>query len=276
MVNNPVTYALQQVRFEIPREILDKVFISLAAQRAGPYLNRLAPISVDARIREEVLDARVLVDTNLYGGREMMIVLDDCPSEMIDPYNIIYRVPKSLTGGGTITRATSVQMATSPLHGNMRTGINAYRGSQILDAAQSVLNSQSAAAPISTSYVQVIAENVVHIMDATGMLPNISLRCWVTNDDTLSHLMPTSYRKFAELVVWATKAFIYINAQIIMDKGFISAGSELGRFRETIDEYRDANENYKDLLEKVWPKVALLNDQNAKARHIKLAVGGGW
>lgn len=276
MVNNPITYALQQVRYEIPREILEKIFISLSEYRTGIALSRLAPISLDARIRESVIDPRVLTDINLYGGREMMIQLNDCPQEIIDPFNCIFRIPKSKTGDGTITRATSVQIATSPLYGDPRTGLATYRGSQMLDAAASVLNSQANTPPIATSYVQVIAENTVHVMDATGLASNLTLRCWVTNDDKLSHLMPTSYIKFAELVVWAVKAYIFINSDIVMDKGFISSGSDLGRFRDTVDEYRDANENYKTLLTKEWPKVALLNDQNAKARHIKLMVGGGW
>lgn len=274
MLNNPISYSLQQCRYKIPREILEKIFISLATMRGGQILNRYASISLDARIREEVIEPRVLQDCNLYGGREMMIPLQGMPCEILDNNTAIYRIPKSATAGATIVCATSVQANTSPLYGLGNSSLAAYGASQVLDSAANVLASHGNIPAIATAYVQVIAENTIQVMDGMGLTPNITLRCWVSNDEQLSHLMPTSYPIFSDLVVWAVKAFIYVNAQIVMDKGFVSSGSELGRFRETIDEYRDANENYDTILRKVWPKVVVLNDANAKARHIKLLVGG--
>lgn len=274
MLNNPISYSLQQVRYEIPREILEKIFISLPSLRAGGRMSPFASISLDARIREEVIEPRVLQDCNLYGGREMMIPLMGMPTEILDNNTAVYRIPKSATGGATIVCATSVQANTSPLYGVGNSAMAAFSGSQVLDAAASVMSSQGNIPSISTAYVQVIAENTIQVMDGMGLTPNLTLRCWVTNDEQLSHLMPTSYPIFADLVVWAVKAHVYTTAQIVMDKGFVASGAELGRFTDVVDSFSDANENYKTLLRRTWPKVVVLNDANAKARHLKLLVGG--
>lgn len=276
MINNPITYALQQVQFAIPKDILNKIFISLMSKDIGKPVHSMIPISLDARIREAVLDARVLPDINLYGGREINIPLYGVPCERPDTFNFVYRIPKSLTGGQTITRALAVAYGEGSVYGNMRMGAAFYGGSQMLDAATGVLASQSAIPAVSTAYCHVIGENVVHIMDSTGLPSNVYLRCWVTNDEMLSHLMPTTYKPFSEMVIYAVKAYIYINAQIIMDRGFIVAGAELGRFKDVVDGYSDADANYNTFLIEKWRKINILNDQVAKARHVKIITGGGW
>ena len=64
---NPITYALKQLRYSIPVEILEKVFVSTIWDDDG------LTVSLDARIREEVIEERVLVDCNLRYGQEITV-----------------------------------------------------------------------------------------------------------------------------------------------------------------------------------------------------------
>lgn len=275
MYNNPVTYALQQVRYDIPREILEKTFISMAGRQGqAGVLNRHTQVSLDARIREEVLEARVLEDCNLYGGRELQIPLAGLPRDNVDMYSAVFRIPKALTNGGTITRALSVHYQLPPTQGAPIVGPQTIGGSQVLDNANSLLMSHSNIPAISSANVQVVAENAVHVMLISPITENLLLRCWVSNDEELSHLMPATYGLFAEMVIWAVKAYIYNNMSITLDRGYVAGGAELGRFKEIVEEYRDANENYKALVRKKWPKAVILNDQQTKVRHIRQLVGG--
>jgi len=270
MSTNPISYALKQVQYEIPRDILSKIFISL------DNINPRVPVSLDSRIREKVIEARVLSDINLWGGKEVVIPLEAMPYEMIDRFNYVYQIPKKMTGGATITRAISVGYGEGAIQANAMLGSAIYGGSQAMDAAAGVLSSQAGIPMVSTAYCHVVGDNTIHVFDSTALPGRVFLRCWVTHDDQLSHLLPTSFMAFSELVVYAVKAHIYVNAQVLMDRGFIVSGGELGRFKDIVDGYSDANENYKTFLMDKWRKISILNDQVASSRHVKILTGGLW
>lgn len=265
---NPISYALRQLRFKIPKEILEKTFISTLNHRFTQ------PTSLDTRIRQEVIEPRVLVDCNLLGGTETHIPLFDLPREFLDPFTAVYRIPKSMTQGRTIVRAMSVAYGEGAIMG--ASNIAPTQGNLLLDGAAGVLNSALAIPIVSTAQCQLIGENVVMIADNMALPMNIYLRCWLENDENFNHIQPTSYPAFAKLVELAVKAYIYVNIQIPMDRAIIHAGSELGRFRETVDGYADANEQYETHLTEVWRKTAYLNDYTSHRRHCQRILGGNW
>lgn len=267
---NPITYALNQVRFEIPREILEKLFITQFAAQHCYY--KPTPISLDARIRDEVITPRVLMDCNMMGGTETHIRLTGLPREDVDAFTYVYRIPKTLTQGRSITAALSVTFGEGAVVG--ATNLVPMRGNVLLDAASGLLNSSTPIPMISTAKVKLIGENTILIADNMSMPTNIFLRCWLENDTNFNHINPRSYPAFSKLVVLAVKAYIYVNAMIPMDMGEIFAGNQLGRFKEVIDSYSDANEMYMTHLTEVWGRVAVLNDFDAHRRHIQLLVGG--
>lgn len=266
---NPIQYSLQQCRFEIPPEILEYVFVT-RQDKERRY--KPTPISIDAKIRELVIEPRVLVDCNLVGGTEVAIPLANCPKEVIDPFQAIYRIPKNLTNGRTITRALSVSFGEGAIVG--MSNLQPTYGNNLLDAAAGVLNSHLAIPQVSTANCQLIDENTVLIMDNFAIPMNAYLRCWLENDSNFNHIQPTSYDAFATLVILAVKAYIYNTMQIHMDRALIHAGGELGRFKEIVDEYSDANEMYRTHLRQVWRRVAYLNDFQAHRRHLQRLMGG--
>lgn len=266
---NPVVYGLKQVRQEIPKEVLDKIFLSNVDHRFRQAT------SVDTQIRTKVIEQRVLPDCNLVGGTEVYIDLSGLQREAVDPYTWIYRIPKERTQGRTITTVLSIGYGQgipvgvgymSPVRNN----------NALMDAAAGLLSSNSPIPMVSTAEIQLVGENTVMISNALTLPATAYLRCWLENDSNFNHLQPASYKDFAKLITLATKAYIWVNAQIPMDKSFIFAGNELGRFTQVVDSYSDANEQYETHFNEVWKKVAVFNDPVAIKRYHKTIMGGLW
>lgn len=264
---NLIQKSLAEVRFNIPREVLDYSFIDADHARS-----RL-PVSTETRIREQVIDARVKPDCNIVGGLETTVDLSQVVPEYLDVYRAVFRIPKRLTQGRSISSVLSLTFGVGAVMANTTLGVQGQ--SPMLDAANSVLQSHLPVPIVSTAAISLIAENTVLVEDNMALPMNMFLRCIIDNDENLSNINPRSYLKFTNLVVLATKAHIFQNAIIRLDVGFIQGGQTIGRIREVIDGYADANEMYYDYLENTWRGVAFLNDTQAKRRHLRSLVGGG-
>lgn len=266
---NPVTKALQELGYRIPRAILEKTFLS----NLKPF--SLMPTSLDARIRETVIEPRVMVDCNLMGGTETAIPLATVPRQQIDTFTYVYRIPKTLTQGRTITRAISISYGQTGILGTS-SNIPMQGTSPLMDAAAGLMLSQAPIPMVSTAQCQLIGENTVMVIDTTAIPQDIFLRCWLENDSNFNHIAPTSYQNFAKLVELAVKSYVYNHNQIPMDRAYIQGGYELGQFKSIVDGYADAEENYQTYLNEVWRKVAVLNDFHGRRRHISQVTGGNW
>lgn len=262
---NPITNALADLHYAIPREVLEKAFLSLVNHRTH------IPISVDSRIRELVIEPRVLKDCNLLGGTEMLIDLSGCPVQYIETYSAVYTIPKNLTQGRTITRALSIAYGPGIALGSNYAGSNAP--SAFTMAAGQVMQSNAPIPMVATAQCSMVGENTVMISDVNIIPSNVWLRCWIENDSELSTLQATAYPVFSKLVEHAVKAYIFNHTRIQMDIGFIHAGSELGMIKEVIESYSDAAANYETLRDTRWRKVAALNDFAFRKRHITMVTG---
>lgn len=266
MAHNPIQYAINHIRNTIPREILEKVFFS------NKYWRTKDATSLDHRIREEVIDARVTVDCNLVGGMQTTIYIQPGWMEWIDPMIAIARIPKEATQGRSITRALSISYGASvvaPAQGS-------YGGSVLLSKANNVLQSNSPVTVVATAEVNLVGENMIQIRDNVAISGTLYLRCWLEHDANFNHLAKPSWMNFAKLCEYACKAYVYNNTIIDMDRAYVDGGVELGRWASKIEEYSDAEENYQDYFHEKWKQVSVLNDPEAHRRHISMTVGGLW
>lgn len=265
---SPVQKAIADVKFKIPAEILSETFIR--TEFGG---RTMLPVTVDAMIREKIVDARVAMDVNLTGGTEVLVPLDGVPTENIDLYNIVYRIPKSLTEGKRISRVVSLGLGGGI--GLVAANVGNSGGvSEVWNTGMQVLNAASNIPQISTARCRLIGENTVLITEANAMFANAYLRCYVEHDTDFSQLRSTTYPAFSKLVELATKAYVYNTLIIRMGESKISSGFELGRFREIVDGYADANELYDTYMEETWRRVAIMDDQRSHERHISMLIGG--
>lgn len=266
---NPIQKALDEVKWEIPPEILQLVFIDRLKQW------RYTPISLDQQIIDLVIRPRVLVDCNLVGGAEVYIPLDKCGIEldMSEQYSTVYRIPKSMTQGRSILSVKNITFS-DPTYMSSAATIANMGASQMLYAGQAVMNAHATIPTVSSATVQLIGENTVLVRD-NAMLPmNSYLRAVLSNDENMNHLQLVSYLPFAEMVVMAVKAYIYVNRLIPMDKGELYAGVELGSIRSKIEEYADANELYREYRKTKWRKIAFMNDRESYSRYLRRQIGG--
>jgi hypothetical protein len=262
-----ISKALDEVKFRIPRQILDKVF----TQRNLRY--RQTPPSLDEQILAAVIRPRVMVDCNLVGGTEAFIDLSGVQFERADDYTSVYRIPKSRTNGRSINSVLNITFS-DPTKVSSYGVAAGQQNTMMMQVGSSVMDAHGSIPVTSTSTVQLIGENVVMVRDTVLLPANIYLRCILANDEQMSHIQLRSYPAFSNLVVLAVKAYIYNEYVIQLDIGELMGGMNIGRFKEIVDTYADANELYQEFLTTKWAKVSLMNDQSSYSRLLKTMIGG--
>lgn len=264
-----VTRAIQMLRFKIPPRILEAVFIDRHQRwRAGPKDWEDAVLNL-------VVRPRVLADCDLVGGTEALIRLEgpDIEQERQNDYTSVYRIPKKVTQGRSIMSVLNVTFADP-------TSVSSYgvaagcQNTTLMQAGQAVMDAYAALPVTSTARVQLIGENTVMVRDTVILPPNVYLRCILANDEQMSHLQLRTIPTFEELVTYAVKSYIYNTFRFEISLGELFGGQELGVVKETVDEYRDAEEMYGTFLREQWTKTSMMNDQETFSRHLRRLVGG--
>jgi len=262
---NPITKAMDEIQFSIPREILNQTFITQDLQ----FCQNI--VSLETRIREQVLDPRVLIDIDIKGGTEAFLPLEPpVQSEQPDPYTVIYHIPDEVVQNRPIVQVYSVHFA---ILGYQNAGMALQYGeSTMTSETRRVLDSAMRVPPALTSYLNLIAHNT--IMARYVYLPyrTAFMRVRLGNDNALSQIRPQAYHDFAQLCVLAVKAYIYNKMIVVMDQGQLSGGQMLGAFKEIVMNYADAEQMYREALRR-WSKIAVLNDPEAHRRHIRTVTG---
>lgn len=264
---NAITRAVDTVKFRIPRRILEEVFVERSARW------RQAPKSIDECILEQVVRPRVLVDCNLVGGTEAFVYLDDIPYERMNDYTSVYRIPKTKTQGRSILSVLNITFADPTKVSSYGIAAGA-QNTTLLQAGQAVMDAYGALPVTSTHRVQLIGENTIMVRDTIVLPPDVYLRCILANDENMSHIQMRSYQAFCKLVELAVKSYIYNDQIIELDIGKIRGGQEIGKFKEIVDGYADAEEQYQEYLTTTWQKVAYMNDNETFTRFVRSLVGG--
>lgn len=264
---NIIQKAISDVRFAIPPEVLQFAFADNNLGRMG------VPMSLDHRIRESVIDARVIPDCNLRGGKQLEVPLDGLPTQMYQNGMIVYHIPKERTDGCSITSVLSVTYGSHSAY-NAMSGRGYYdHHSDLMSAAGGMMSSAEQPVNLSTASVQLIGENVVLVKSPTPLPGNTFLRCNVEHDGALSNIAPASWPVFSKLVEYAVKAHIYINKRVMLDQGYLHGGMNLGILQEFVEGYSDANELYQELMTERWGKVTHANDPERMRRTMGMQIG---
>jgi hypothetical protein len=127
---------------------------------------------------------------------------------------------------------------------------------------------------VSTARLQLVGENTLLIKDLITLPPNSQLRCILANDEEMSALPLRSYRYFINLCEYAVKSHIYNELIIDIDQDQLQGGAQLGIFKEIVQGYSEAEQNYNDYLNDVMEIVLFQSDDSQYNRLIKLVVGG--
>lgn len=274
---NPIQKAVDDLKFRIPRQILEKAFVD----RLGSWRS-IQRASLDELIILNVIRARVLVDCQLYGGSQVLISLNGLPQDKPTEYMTVIHIPKTRTEGKSINSVLNVgfiglaylaSWAGTTSAGSLAT-YGSYENSALMTAAAGMVTAFDKIPMVSTSRVELIAENTICIRDSMNLAPDLTLRCVLADDINMNSLQLRAYRPFCNLVEYAVKSYIYNQLIIHMDQGELQGGAQLGAFKTIIDSYADAEQNYQDYLREVWEQVAFMQDETTYMRFMKMIIGG--
>jgi hypothetical protein len=266
-MDNPVAYALAYARRYIPVQILEATYMTGLDHR---YRGAL---SLDDQIRSKVIFPIVVTDSNLIGGTEVTVEVDETTREFVDSYSAVYQIPKEQTNNRAIVSVLSVSYGLSTPNMNFAANPN---GDFMMKTAAGMWWSNVAIPVISTARSTLVGENKVLVKDNIALPPRLFLRCWLENPEDYSHIPSTMYREFARLCELAIKADIYNRNIVAMDQGILQSGQELGSFRTIVESYSDAQENYWTYFNEEWQGVLRAGDFEANMKYIKLALGGRY
>lgn len=262
-----VEKAIAEIRFQIPEEILDLVFVKKA------YYHRDRPTNLDREMIKKVIAPRVVVDCNLLGGVDYLVPLLDAHREVTEEWMAVYRIPKPFTDNRSIISILNV-VYLNPYQVTATAGLSLRGWSSAMATSQAVLDAMAPIPNLSTSEVSLEGENTILIRDARVLPAQCFARCILSYDEYLSNINPRSYIAFSKMCVLAIKSYIWKNRIVAMGKGELTAGVELGVIKDIITQYETAEQDYQDYRMNTMRKVLKMNDDNQKRRHIVRIVGG--
>lgn len=256
---NAIQHAIGHVRSVIPPQILDLAFGQKnITQKPTMWHQPSQHQSLDYIIRERVIEPRVNKDCNLYGGTEVAVDLSDVPYEQPSHRERVFRIPFEKTNGLLITSVRHLSYL--HYHGSTMSGYN--RGDQRFNAIEDLYRAVASMPIVHTADCQVVGDNVVVVRDDTlHVQSDYALVCLVTNDPNMNNINPGLFVLYSRLVEYAVKNYIYVNLDISLERGYLVGGMNLGRIREIVDNYADAQEMYMETLTTQWQRGSFTNDR---------------
>lgn len=272
-MSNAINYTLGRLlgrgAIEIPRQVLEVGF-------RDEWLDRSAPITLENKILNWVIKERVIKDMNLFHGEEIMIDLSNVDAYSSNDYARIYNIPPELTNFREIMSVNHVSYVPFGQIIGHRGGSNLAMvpmvTNDLVTASSQVMNSVSAVPNMSTARCDLVGYNIVRITDRQRLQNAYVLNCYVTNDNYLSNIPPRAYPKFADACILAVKAYLYNQLVILMGEHYLQRGQELGIFKQVVEKWETAAEDYRLFLEEQWNVVSYIIDDNAYTRFLQVQV----
>lgn len=270
MALNPVDKAIADIKFALPKQILRKVFLNQHSFWSPQNT------SVEDQLRNLIINAKVIPDCDIISGVKMYLPTSDIPREYTDQFTVIFRVPKEKTQGRTITNVLGIgYLETNSYSQYSITNQMSECSINTLTENTLALMSANESIPVSsTAECTLIAENTVMVKDTMYIKPNGYLWCELANADDMANIQIRSLFHFSKLCILATKAYIYTQYLIEMDEGENSAGHALGAFRNVVEGWSSAQDDYDEYLTKTWSVVAYCNDARQYTDLIRMQFGG--
>lgn len=279
----PIQFALMEIHHVIPKEVLDLVFIPMSRYRLTKTRNMTT--TVDQMIIDKIIEGRIRQYIDAQGAQEVTIPLDGLRINVEGSQAWSCHIPKNMTQGRRITSVLGIHInyLAGPMGGNQ--GVFTQFGVGVANtstqhfeqpdlytrAAGMILNANRPVELNYTANVYLIDENTIYCEDRMPTSP-LALRCKLASDSEFSFIQGGNIPIFAQLVLYATQAYIYREASIRIDKAPMEAGIEVGTLKEWVDKYSDAEENFQSFIREKWRKIQRMSDKVARINHLNRLV----
>lgn len=240
--------ALRTIYNTIPSEILEVAF-------TPSQFN----CTLDERIQDRIIRGRVLHDCNINAGQIKRIPLYACETvylnpdpmytSLTDPSNgALYKIPPGVREHRDIVGVIDISYPYDYVGMNdaqMGFGVN---GNDLMGLASFALRSRTHTGACLTPTPTLLANNMVLINPTNSFMSDWVLLCRLAYDENFTSINNSSITPLTNLIVTATKAYIWVNLTIKIDQAVLSGGQEIGKFKEIVDQYTDANNQYSEDL----------------------------
>jgi hypothetical protein len=241
---NMVTYAVSRIMREIPHEVLYQAFGS------NEWYNHLNQLSIEERIRREVINGIVLPDCNIVGGESYVVNLGGLVWQWLENGARI-EIPMSMTLNRPISSVLSIETT--------------YRNSEPYGSMP------GQPGPTGLNEVYLVGPNVIFTPINPGNL-NCFLRCILENDEQLANISQKAMYVFGDLAVLAAKMYVHNKLSVSTTITAMTGGQVDGRLRGIIDGYSDAAQMYGELLQRRIKKIAMIQDRKWHHRFIGMGL----
>ncbi len=248
---NAFTAALRRIYATIPIEVLEAAFRPTDFQ-----------VSLDQRIKDCIISARVLPDCNINAGKIKRIPLSTCLVEYVRPdpgfssllsptSGTLYRVPAAAREYRDIVGLIDLAFPYDYIgYSDAQQGFG-INGNTLSSLASAVLDSHTHRSACLTPTPILMANNVVSINPNNSFLDDWVLIVRLGYDDEFTNLSNSSVYPLTDLIVTACKAYIWTRLIIRIDQGVLEGGQALGTFKAIVDSYQSAIDEYPDKLDKL-------------------------
>jgi len=219
---------------------------------SGNWFDMVGQTTVPQGIREKVIHRTVLPACSMAGGKTDFIDLTG--SSYRDRGNgcIEVSVPDSVTRGAKIVSVTEVYLgsmasATGGFYGGLANDDLCGNG-VVNEMTGTLLSSMqgNSKMPVTFTDCPMTGNNMFAINGLNKGNYSLTARVILEYDAGMSSISPRHFDEFAELVLWATKAFIYRNCRRPSQEGIMRAGISMDMLSNDLDKFSDAYQTYKD------------------------------
>lgn len=247
---NAINYGIRSTNMAIPEAILR---YGLVTPNTDEHL-----LSLDNLLLTKVIRPIVMVDMNAYGSNKLSVSTNECDTIYSGSDGTTYHVPKKLTNFRSIAIPISLTMS----------GF-----AQMLSKPDSdidkVRDSMGNVGGYINSNVTLIGENTIFVAQYMETGTDTFLNFIIENDSMLNNISSRNYMALGELFVLATKAYIYNQTVLKLNEGYILHGHSSDTFKDIINEWSDALQEYKEYFNLKWRKISFINDKPRKSNLIK-------
>lgn len=271
---NALIYSINEINFQIPHELL-QAGILFDENEATINLT-----SLDDKILNKVIKKRVLLDANIVGGIQDVIPLNGINPIQSDYYYTIYNIPNEMTRNKEIISV--LNMTILPMTGFLGTNFSGGQGSTLgmtggmtnsnnalINVSNRIGNSVAPGGLLANTLIDIVGHNTVMIQAAYHFLTNVGLRVVLANDTNLNNIQPRSYKDFSLMCVLAVKSYLYNKLIVPINSGYLSGGQELGMFKNILESYSSAEEEYRTYINEIWGGIAKMNDTTTYHRLLR-------